>query len=256
MLPLCRALPLLLATALLPSASPSLAAAEAPAAAPAVRAAALTERVLLGRSVEGRPIWAFRTGNPDASRVVVVLGQMHGDEPAGVVTALSIRTRAENATGADVWVVPTMNPDGRAAGTRNNARGVDLNRNWPTNWEPGSTAGSGPASEPETKAMRRFLKRVEPTFVASMHQPFKVIGRSDKNMAYVRRLSRELELPIRSVQIGDCEGPDCPPVPTMTSWFNARRSGTSVTIEFGERPGKRYLEGKAARGILRATFAV
>jgi hypothetical protein len=41
----------------------------------------------------------------------------------------------------------------------------------------------------------------------------------------------------------------------MTSWFNARRSGTCVTIEFGERPRRRYLEGRAARGILRATFA-
>ena len=219
-----------------------------------VRAAA-SERVLIGRSVEGRPIWAYRRGNPSADRVVVVLGQMHGDEPAGVVTARSIRDRLPVPGRADVWVVPTMNPDGLEAGSRNNANGVDLNRNWPTNWEPGSTSGSGPVSEPETRAMLRFLKRVEPTFVASMHQPYKVIGRSDKNRRYVRRLSRQLDLPIAPVGIGGCTGPDCPPIPTMTSWFNTRRSGTCVTIEFGENPGRGYLRGQAARGILRATLS-
>jgi hypothetical protein len=212
-------------------------------------------RVLIGHSVQGRAIWAYRRGNPDAERVVVVVGQMHGDEPAGVVTARSIRDRVPISGRAEVWVVPTMNPDGLAADSRYNARGVDLNRNWPTNWEPGSTAGSGPVSEPETRAMLRFLKQVDPTFVASMHQPFKVIGRSDKNMRYVRRLSDELDLPISRINIGECQGADCPPVPTMTSWFNARRAGTCVTIEFGARPARRYLRGQAARGILRATFA-
>ena len=156
MLPLRRLLPVLLVAAALPSAAPSQGAVYLTGAGPAAVTAAV-ERVLLGRSVQGRPIWAYRTGNPSASHVVVVLGQMHGDEPAGVVTARSIRTKAQTATGADVWVVPTMNPDGRSAGTRNNARGVDLNRNWPTNWEPGSTAGSGPASEPETQDAVRAL---------------------------------------------------------------------------------------------------
>jgi hypothetical protein len=219
------------------------------------RRAVAAERVLVGRSVEGRPIWAYRRGSSDAERVVVVLGQMHGDEPAGVVTARSIRDRLPVSDRADVWVVPTMNPDGLAAGSRNNANGVDLNRNWPTNWEAGSTSGSGPVSEPETRAMLRFLKRVDPTFVASMHQPFKVIGRSDKNVRYVRRLSRQLDLPIEPVGIGGCTGPDCPPIPTMTSWFNTRRPGTCVTIEFGQHPRGPYLRGQAARGILRATFA-
>jgi hypothetical protein len=245
---------LVLVTAVVLSLSPTVPTQLSAAATVDARATA-RERVLIGRSVEGRPIWAYRRGSPDAERVVVVLGQMHGDEPAGVVTARSIRDRLPVSNRADVWVVPTMNPDGLAAGTRNNARGVDLNRNWPTNWEPGSTSGSGPVSEPETRAMLRFLKRVEPTFVASMHQPFKVVGRSDKNLRYVRRLSRQLDLPIQPVGIDGCTGPDCPPIPTMTSWFNTRRSGTCVTIEFGENPGRPYLRGQAARGILRATFA-
>jgi len=257
MLSLRRLLPALLVLGL--GVVPAADAAPVDSAAPAGTALRTTgesaERVRIGRSVEGRPIWAYRVGNSAADRVVVVVGQMHGDEPAGVVTARSIVNRISVSDEANVWVVPTMNPDGLAAGSRYNANGVDLNRNWPTNWEAGDTAGSGPVSEPETRAMLRFLKRVDPIFVASMHQPFKVVGRSDKNMRYVRRLSDELDLPIQRVQVGDCEGRDCPPSPTMTSWFNARRDGFCVTIEFGPHPGRHYLRAKAARGILRATFA-
>jgi len=252
-----RLLPVLLIVGLgvVPAAEAATSSTAAPAAALQV-AGEPVQRILVGRSVQGRPIWAYRRGNPSASRVVVVVGQMHGDEPAVVVTARSIVHRIPVSDEADVWVVPTMNPDGLVAGSRYNAHGVDLNRNWPTNWEAGDTAGSGPVSEPETRAMLRFLKEVDPTFVASIHQPFKVIGRSDKNMRYVRRLSKQLDLPIARVQVGDCRGPDCPPSPTMTSWFNARRPGFCVTIELGPHPGRRYLQGMAARGILRATFAL
>lgn len=212
-------------------------------------------RRLVGRSVQGRPIWAYRKGNPRAERVVLVLGQMHGDERAGVTAARHIIRNVPVSRRADVWIIPTMNPDGLASDTRNNARGVDLNRNWPTGWEQTSTSGSGPASEPETRAMRRFLQQVQPTFITSLHQPFGVIGRSDKNMRYVRRLSTQLDLPIARVQVGDCEGRECPPGPTLTSWYNTRQPGYCVTVELKRRHSRAYLTTKAGPGILRATFA-
>ncbi|HYO31540.1 MAG TPA: M14 family zinc carboxypeptidase [Nocardioidaceae bacterium] len=217
--------------------------------------AAVLHRVLIGRSVQGRPIWAYRKGNPQGTNTVVVVGQMHGDERAGVRTARYIRERVPVARNSKVWIVPTMNPDGLAADTRRNARDVDLNRNWPTRWEPGDGAGSRALSEPETRAMFRFLTRVQPRFIVSLHQPFGVVGLSDKNPRFVRRLSAELNLPVARVQIGDCTGPDCPPVPTMTSWYNARRPGFCVTVEFPAHPTRQYLTARAGPGILRATFA-
>ncbi len=212
-------------------------------------------RLLLGRSVEGRPIWAYRKGNPSAPRRVVIVGQMHGDERAGVTTARYIKNHVPVAAGSVVWIVPTMNPDGLAADTRRNARNVDLNRNWPTHWVPGDGSGSRPLSEPETRAMFDFLKRVQPRFIVSLHQPFGVVARSDKNMAYVRRLSRQLGLPIERVQIGSCHGAHCPPSPTMTSWYNARQPGCSVTVEFPKHPTRRFLTTTAGPGILRATLS-
>jgi murein peptide amidase A len=223
--------------------------------APALRVATTTSKVLIGHSVRGRAIWAYRKGNPAAARRVVVLGQMHGDERAGVTTARYIKNHVPVAAGSVVWIVPTMNPDGLAANTRRNARDVDLNRNWPTNWVAEDGAGSRALSEPETRAMFRFLRRVQPRFIVSLHQPFGVVSRSDKNAAFVRRLSRQLDLPIERVQVGNCHGAHCPPSPTLTSWYNARRPGYCVTVEFPAHPSRRFLTSKAGPGILRATLS-
>ncbi|HSP73747.1 MAG TPA: M14 family zinc carboxypeptidase, partial [Gaiellaceae bacterium] len=98
------------------------------AAAPAAPAA-----VQLGRSQDGRPIVAVHVGDPSGPRVVV-FGCIHGNECAGVPVALALE---REHTKADLWIVPVLNPDGRAAGRRQNARGVDLNRNWPAGWAGG-----------------------------------------------------------------------------------------------------------------------
>ena len=71
-------------------------------------------------------------------------------------------------------MVPVYNPDGLAAGTRKNARGVDLNRNFPYHWanlDGNYESGPKPASEPETRAMMRFLRQVRPDWILSFHQP-------------------------------------------------------------------------------------
>ncbi len=129
---------------------------------------------LIGTSVEGRPITAERRGTP-GGRVVVVIGVIHGDEDAG--TAITDRLASgEVPPGIDLWIVPTMNPDGMAAGDRHNADQVDLNRNFPYRWgpigEPGDPEYAGPsaASEPETQAVVAFLDEVRPELVIWYHQ--------------------------------------------------------------------------------------
>jgi murein peptide amidase A len=87
----------------------------------------------IGRSVEGRPIVVRRVGNPDGMRVLVV-GCIHGDECAGIAI---IRALEHARTSADLWLVPDLNPDGHAHGTRQNADGVDLNANWSAGWQRG-----------------------------------------------------------------------------------------------------------------------
>jgi len=70
--------------------------------------------------------------------------------------------------GRHVWIVPALNLDGLAAGTKNNANDVDLNRNFAAaNWEqdhkPGYSPGPEPESEPETRALVDLIERYEAT---------------------------------------------------------------------------------------------
>ena len=216
----------------------------------------LVGKRVIGRSVEGRPIMAYRKGNPEASRKVLILGQMHGDERAGPVTARYIIDHVPVSLNADVWFIPTMNPDGRAHGTRQNARGVDLNRNWPMNWKPGPRGetypGPRPASEPETRAMMAFLDKMQPKFVSSIHQPYGKIGRyDDKNLHFQRRLARQLDLPLESISVGTGSGN----APTLTGWYNALYPGTAITVEFTASPSRYYKTVKAGYGLLRASLA-
>ena len=124
---------------------------------PGTAPVAWESRELIGLSVQGREIWAYQVGDPNAEQVALVLGQMHGEEPAGTVSADGLINDHRDVHGIQLWVVPSMNPDGAALGRRPNANGVDLNRNWPVNYEqnePGRYySGSGPVSEPETRAM-------------------------------------------------------------------------------------------------------
>jgi murein peptide amidase A len=229
----------------------------------------VVEKRVIGRSVLGRPIVAYRKGVADARRTVVVLGQMHGDERAGVATAEWVRDHVPVRADADVWVVPTMNPDGLARGTRTNAHGVDLNRNWPMNWRPTSRgitwSGPSAASEPETRAMLAFLREVQPDFMTSIHQPYGEVGLyADKPRPFQRRLARALGLPLRGIDIG---GPPPPPshggglqpggsdnAPTLTGWFNAHYPGTAITVEFRRHPSRGFVRD-AAHGLLEASLA-
>ncbi len=68
-------------------------------------------------------------------------------------------------------IVPHLNPDGWAAGTRHNAANVDLNRNFPWGWRRGEFGGPVAGSEPETRAAMRFLRRERPDLVIWVHQP-------------------------------------------------------------------------------------
>ncbi|MGZ4271770.1 MAG: M14 family zinc carboxypeptidase [Solirubrobacteraceae bacterium] len=145
----------------------------ASAASPApAHAAVAPRRLVLGRSAAGRPIVAVRAGDPRGVRVLVV-GAIHGDETAGIAVARALERARPRA---DLWVVADLNPDGRARGTRQDARGVDLNRNWSSQWPGGGRpwdvyyAGPRPFSEPETRIARDLILRVRPRVTIWFHQ--------------------------------------------------------------------------------------
>ena len=135
--------------------------------------------VLLGHSVQGRAIRGVELG--DGPRWVAVIGGIHqGNEANTTVLAHLLldhfrENLAEIPDGVGLAFLPDVNPDGAAAGTRENANGVDLNRNWDAGWQPDSYGPSGllsggggtrPFSEPETRALAGYL--VGGPFVAAI----------------------------------------------------------------------------------------
>jgi hypothetical protein len=152
---------------------------------PAARAGLTAPRIIeqrdIGTSVEGRPITAYRLGTP-GGKVVLAIGSIHGDEQTGIEVVEYIRDTAVIPAGLDVWVIPSINPDGNVANTHQNARGVDLNRNFPPVWEPNDCArvvlqcaGPAPLSEPESQAIANFITEIQPRMTAWYHGPLHVI---------------------------------------------------------------------------------
>jgi predicted deacylase len=212
------------------------------------RDSAVIARRVLGESVEGRKIRAYRLGEPGETTVVLI-STMHGNEPATRRILLALRD-GRPIHGIDLWVVPTYNPDGLAAGTRKNAHGVDLNRNFPNDWadlDGNYESGPEPASEPETRAMMKFLRKVKPRRILSFHQPlYGVDTYNPKHPWFAHRLARELRLPKKDFSCGgDCHG-------TLTQWFNHRFDGVAVTVEYGRRPSALRMTERAPRQLLRA----
>jgi protein MpaA len=126
--------------------------------------------VIIGSSVEGRPIEAFGDG------ALLVFGAIHGDEPQSAELC-----RRFWQTGPRAVVVPVVNPDGLSRGQKDNARGVDLNRNFPSrNWSaqhpPGYFSGESPLSEPESAALARLIDDLSPRALIAVHQPFACVN--------------------------------------------------------------------------------
>lgn len=121
-------------------------------------------RVDLGQSLAGRPLTALRISASAAPLYALrVLGGHHGNEPISVVVALALAERLAAApelvpADAEVWIVPDVNPDGLAAHARENAFGVDLNRNYDYAWGEATHPGAAPFSEPETRAIRALTR--------------------------------------------------------------------------------------------------
>jgi N-acetylmuramoyl-L-alanine amidase len=194
------------------------------AGAGAVSAAAPGEEVI-GRSGQGRPIRAVRIGSPRARVKVLVVGSVHGDEPAGRAVVDRLR-RARPPRGTALWLIEDANPDGSAVGSRHNAAGVDLNRNFPYRWRHQDgvyESGPGPASEPETQAIQRFVERERPRITLWYHQAMRMVVKSTGDPALERLYSRRSGLPRR--RLPRYHG-------TAVSWQNTSfRGDTAFVVE-------------------------
>lgn len=159
-----------------------------------------------GNSVLGAPLEVFLPSDGKAS--YLILAGQHGDEPE-TTTVLSTVLRALAPEYLSCAVVLAANPDGLTRGTRANAQGVDLNRNFPTtDWSPSPimyswlngesksvklSPGKKPASEPETQALLNLVKALKPKAIISIHARLGCIDDPDET-ELGQWISRETKL--------------------------------------------------------------
>jgi protein MpaA len=160
-----------------------------------------------GRSHLGLPLEVWR---PAGACQLLIFAAIHGEEPE-TTYALSRALRQLDAPPGHCAVVLAANPDGLLRGTRGNARGVDLNRNFPSRtWRPDPVThrstlvdasdivlspGASAGSEPETQALMALIADLEPWTVIALHAPLACID--DANASPLgQRLAERTGMPL------------------------------------------------------------
>jgi len=137
----------------------------------------------VGSSQNGVPLEALHFGRPSAGAPhpsVVLVGQQHGDEPAGAEALLVIARELARGSLApvldriDVVILPRANPDGAAAHRRATASGIDANRDHLL------------LRTPEAQAVAALVRQFNPIVVVDAHE-FAALGRYVEKFGAVQR---------------------------------------------------------------------
>jgi protein MpaA len=183
---------------------------------------------VVGRSSLGRPISAGRFG-PPGGPLLLVLGGVHGNEESSVAAALELAAwLAVHPPRRAVLLLPALNPDGVVAGTKNSARDVDLNRNFParnfrTEHASGYDPGPAPLSEPETRALAALVDDTVEGVVA-IHAPFACVNYDGPAAAWAEAIAASCGWPARA-DIG------YPTPGSLGSWLGLDRGLPVITLE-------------------------
>ena len=163
---------------------------------PAPRGPTRTQLLNLGTSQRGEPILgllATRAAGTEPAQLdnsnrptVVLVGQQHGDEPAGSEALLVIARELTQGLleplldRINVIVIPRANPDGAAAGTRVTANGVDMNRDHLL------------LNTAEARALAKVVNDYRPILVVDAHE-YTVVGRFLQKFNAIQRYDALLQ---------------------------------------------------------------
>ena len=144
----------------------------------------------IGRSVQGRiiPVVHFTRKGNDEKIKVLVFCQQHGNEPSGKEAALLLikelvyNTEKDLCNNLDLYIVPSVNPDGNEAAKRNNANGEDLNRNHLI------------LTEPEVIALHKIFNELMPEVTLDVHE-YSAFRKSFLKVGYVRATAEQFGAP-------------------------------------------------------------
>jgi hypothetical protein len=207
----------------------------------------------VSHSSEGHPIVLRQYGDPAWSGELLVFGCIHGDEcgARGLVPVSALSGGCPDPS-ADVYVVPNLDPDGAAAGSRLNGRGVDLNRNFSAGWRPREERGDleypgpRPFSEPESRLAARIVRTLRPEATIWFHQyrgarPF--VRAWGPSVPAARRFARLAGMPLRLMRW---------PAGTAPNWQNHRfPDASSFVVELPRGALAPALKSRLSEALVR-----
>ena len=117
----------------------------------------MSHSLAFGRSAQDRELEVTVAGLRTSGLRVLVIGGQHGDETLAMEAVETVRDVWPERRGLAVAFIPCVNPDGRAAGTRRNAAGIDLNRDHQR------------LETPECRALHSFARAFQPQLVVDVH---------------------------------------------------------------------------------------
>lgn len=214
----------------------------------------------IGTSVQGRGITAYSFGSGPSK--VVFVGGTHGDEKSSSIILSRwidyLEASGNIPSNRTIVIIPTLNPDGYAANRRTNARGVDLNRNFPANnWKSGVTmpdksfnptgGGTAPLSEPESAALASYITGQSPSLVLTYHAIAGVVmpngsGNSD---ALARLYDQKSNVGYAaSSSTGELFEYDT--TGAFEDWLHDKRGIPALLVELWTKSGNEYSSHQAA----------
>jgi len=218
-----------------------------------------SRELTIGMSALGRPIVAVHVQD-SPHRPVIAIGSIHGDETMGLKVIERLLNVAEIPEDLNLWVISTVNPDGLALGTRGNANGVDLNRNFATDdWRivgrgTEKYSGEKAASETETRAVQEFLIEQKPLLVVWWHQYGQYVDdqRTVADYDLIKQFSELTDFPIKYVGCGST-----PCIGNATAFINSRIEGaSSFVVELPREVPVRILDQQANAFLVIAEAAI
>jgi protein MpaA len=157
---------------------------------------------IVGTSIQNRPIMCLVLG--DGSDVTFIMSSIHGNEAAGTPLvrrlAAHLRQQPEILNGRKVVLMAVANPDGMVNGTRHNAKGVDLNRNFEAaNRVNSKETGLTSLSEPEARVIQQLILDYKPDRIVSIHQPLNCIDYDGPARILADRMGQYCAIPVKKL---------------------------------------------------------
>ncbi len=184
------------------------------------------------KTIKNNTVELLETKNNNYDKTVLIIGVFHGEEPQGEYLISQFLKTDLSKIKNKLLIIPCLNPDGKSINKRQNANGIDLNRNFPTkNWKitdnPEYFGGNMPNSEIETKFMVEVLDNYKFDAILSIHAPFKIVNYDGPAKNIAEKISSITGYPVQA-DIG---------YPTPGSFGNyagVERNIPTITLELPE----------------------